>query len=391
MAKIAFIVGCLEPGRDGVGDYAAALGAECVRQGHTVCAVALNDGQTCELWSGERDGFAILRLPGGLPVARRMDEAARFLDGQKPDAVSLQFVSYAYAPRGLVFGLAGRLKPLFDQRIRHIMFHELWIGRDEREPLKNRILGRLQKCLIQSMAGAIRPRAAHTSNQYYAEQLKAAGIRAGVLPLFSNLDVRLTPETDWFYERAAQAGWPLGPGARDQFLLFGFFGSIYPAWSPEPLFSKLAQAGERLGRRLGFASIGRDPAGAAVWANLEKTYGGKHLFLRLGEQTPARIAGFFRVLDYGLATTPYSLIGKSGTSIAMVESGLPVIVSREDVVYRGLQTELADVEPLLLRVTEDLASRLVAGAPRRPPVSRLPGVARRFLQDLGLSGASAGT
>jgi hypothetical protein len=387
MAKIAFITGCLEPGRDGVGDYAAALGAECVRQGHSVCAVALNDGQTVEQWRGGRQGVQVLRIPASAPVGERMREAARFFGEQQPDCASLQFVSYAYAPRGLVFGLARRLRPLFAGRKVHIMFHELWIGRDAGEPLKNRLTGRCQRLLIQSLARRLRPGAAHTSNQYYVEELRKAGIPARVLPLFGNLDLSLTPETDWFYERAVAAGWPLRQETRDQFLLFGFFGSIHPVWRPEPLFARLEQAGKRLGRRLGFVSVGRDPAGAALWETLEKTYGGRHLFMRAGEQPAARIAGYFRLMDYGLATTPYALIGKSGTTVAMVESGLPVIVSREDVFFDGPQPELDDIKPLLLRLTDDLGSRLGNQPRGAAPGSRLPAVARRFLQDLGLKTA----
>ena len=41
--KIAFITSCLEPGKDGVGDYTRSLAAESSRNGHEVCLLALND------------------------------------------------------------------------------------------------------------------------------------------------------------------------------------------------------------------------------------------------------------------------------------------------------------------------------------------------------------
>ena len=41
--RIAFVATCLEPGRDGVGDYTTLLAAECARRGHAVMRIALND------------------------------------------------------------------------------------------------------------------------------------------------------------------------------------------------------------------------------------------------------------------------------------------------------------------------------------------------------------
>ena len=41
--KLLFLCSSLEPGRDGVGDYTRRLAGECLRQGHEVRLLSLND------------------------------------------------------------------------------------------------------------------------------------------------------------------------------------------------------------------------------------------------------------------------------------------------------------------------------------------------------------
>ena len=40
---ILFLTGCLQPGKDGVGDYTRLLARECIRQGQACCLIALDD------------------------------------------------------------------------------------------------------------------------------------------------------------------------------------------------------------------------------------------------------------------------------------------------------------------------------------------------------------
>jgi hypothetical protein len=304
--------------------------------------------------------------------------------------VSLQFVSYAYAERGLIIGLARRLAPLFAGRGGHIMFHELWIGQDPGDSLKQRLTGWVQKRLIQQMTRRLGFRAVHTSNAYYLGKLQGAGIAAEVLPLFGSVPILANPETGWLTEKIREAGWPLHSGGRDSFLLFGFFGSIHSVWPPEPLMSRLVAAGDRLGKKIGVLSAGRVGPGAALWEKMEKEYAGRVHFLRLGETPAGRLAGYFAFLDYGVATTPFALIGKSATAAAMLEHGLPVIVNRDEIPFAGEQTELAGSRGLLLRMGDDLLDTLAAPPRRRVPASRLPGVADCFLDSLRRAGASYG-
>jgi hypothetical protein len=151
------------------------------------------------------------------------------------------------------------------------------------------------------------------------------------------------------------------------------FGTLHPVWPPEPLFSKL----RALDRPVEITHIGRIGAGAELWEAMVARYGDGIAFRRLGEQPPDRISEVFATTHFGIATTPWALVGKSGTVAAMREHGLPVIVNRDDVRYAGL-TDRASDEPLLIRMGDDLCARLrvVQRGQARPG---LPNVAAQFL------------
>ena len=89
--KIIFLCGCLEPGRDGVGDYVRRLALELINQGHDVSAVALNDGYVEIKDSGfqQLDGvsFAVLRLPKSLSYSRRFLELEEWSEIFSPDII----------------------------------------------------------------------------------------------------------------------------------------------------------------------------------------------------------------------------------------------------------------------------------------------------------------
>jgi hypothetical protein len=70
--------------------------------------------------------------------------------------------------------------------------------------------------------------------------------------------------------------------------------------------------------------------GESLWNALEARYGSDLHMLRLGEQPDVRVSQLLNTADFGIATSPYCLLAKSGTATAMLEHGLPVIVNRED-------------------------------------------------------------
>jgi hypothetical protein len=112
---------------------------------------------------------------------------------------------------------------------------------------------------------------------------------------------------------------------------------------------------------------------------LQRQYGDKFSFAMLGERGAEEVSLFFQGIDFGIAMTPWALIGKSGTTAAMLDHGVPVIVSRSDDDYGVDATGSAP--PLLYRMDSDLP-RWLMHAPRLTPRSRLPEVAAQFIADM---------
>jgi len=162
---------------------------------------------------------------------------------------------------------------------------------------------------------------------------------------------------------------------------FGIFGAIHPAWSPEPLFSSLVNAAP--GRNVVVASIGRSGPGKANWQAIRARYGKPFSIVSLGERTVEELSTFLQSVDFGIATTPWQLIGKSGSAAAMLDHGLPVIVTRDDQDF-GFPAASSSIHPLLYRLDSELP-RWLASVRRQPARSRLPEIASQFLQDLNRS------
>ena len=377
--KVLFVASSLGP-FNGVGDYSRSLARECVRQGHACALLGLNDAEIdkTEAAAGAEGSLATLRLPAGDPWSSRLPRARRFIEEFAPDWISLQFVCYGFDPRGLPFGLTGRLARLFEGFRLQVMLHELWIGAQGRDPLKERLVGALQRRLILSLLRGLAPARIHTSNPLYRARLGRRSVRCELLPLFGNIPIEDNDASEWLYPELRRRGFPIDVGARAQSLLFGLFGSVYPAWPLEPLMSDLLRAGRSQGLKIAVISIGRQgPSG--VWNELERRYADRLAVLRLGEQPPSKVSQLLNSLDFGLATTPYALIGKSSSAVAMFEHGLPVLINRDDVEWDA--GSAPEAEPLAHLWDSELTVRLTSLA-KAPARARLPGVATRFLDSL---------
>jgi hypothetical protein len=128
-------------------------------------------------------------------------------------------------------------------------------------------------------------------------------------------------------------------------------------------------------------SAGRLGAGESVWREMTATSGSRVPMLRLGEQPAGRISELLTTVDFGIATTPLALVGKSATVAAMFDHGLPVVVNRDDCRWPAPPTTDEREAALVIRMGDDLAVRLRT-ARRWPAAWRLPAVASRWLGEL---------
>jgi hypothetical protein len=352
---ILFLSGSLEPGKDGVGDYTRALAAECTRFGHEGFLLSINDPWVDAVVAEHH----LLRLGTNLPWRRRVKAARRFVTDSRPDMVSLQFVPYSFHPAGVNLELPQLLLAIVGQVPVQVMFHELWIGEQVGAPMKNRVVGFFQRKIIGGLVKSLRWRIAHTSNLTYVALLNRFGIASKHLPLFGNVPVVAT-------EAPAHEGR----------LHLGMFGAIHPEWSPDELLARLVP----LGKPIQLSHIGRIGPGEPLWQRLVERHGSEIELHRLGEQRLEGISAFLSALDFGISTTPRSLVGKSGCVASMLEHGLPVMVTRDDVHFRGIPVPALDSE-LLIPLDEMMLERL-ASVRRQPPKPRLPEVAKQFLDDI---------
>ena len=385
--KIAFITGCLESGRDGIGDYTRLLARECVSQGYECCLLSLNDHFLTEISQSEVTAdevkIPMLRLPVSMPWNQRTAHAENFLALCQPDWVSLQFVPYAFQEKGIVIGLSKWLRPLVQGRQLHIMFHELWIGHHVGAKLKERLIGTVQKFFILRLVKHLQPIVLHTSNLAYVAMLQQLGISASRLPMFGAIPIAEKNGDNWLFPKLQKLGLDIKTENRNQFWLFGFFGTLHPTWPAEPLFTYLNQAGIQHQRRIAFISVGRLGTGEMLWESLSNNYSSQFVFLRLGEQLPNKISEVLNSIDFGITPTPYLLTGKSGTIAALLEHGLPVIVNDNGFQFASCPMLTHSGEKTLHLMDSSLPNQISHYVVNRKPAqSRLQCVAIQFLEDL---------
>jgi hypothetical protein len=203
-------------------------------------------------------------------------------------------------------------------------------------------------------------------------------VDAGILPLFGNIPIAAGAPLP-----AALAETGMTPDTRGDWWLGLFFGGLYPEWKAEPFLSILTRAAQRASKRVCLILAGNAGAdGDRLWSHLARDYGRDFRFLSLGAQPAEVLSALMQSADFGIAASPWSIIGKSGSVAAMLDHGLPVIVTRDDFQPRVTVTLPPSTDPLLHRCDETLEEKLVAGLPRRPPRARVNEVAATLIRQL---------
>jgi glycosyltransferase involved in cell wall biosynthesis len=381
--RLAFLTGCVEPGRDGVGDYTRLLATECAARGVPVVIVALADryvdAAVAERWP---ENISVLRLPPTSTWTSRLTAARAMLREFQPSWVSVQFVQYSYQRWGMPLRLITAVRRLVGRARVHVMFHEIWTG--PTRSIRRRVVSAVQRRLVLRLARACEP-FVHTSNTCYRDLLRADGVEASVLPLFGNVPVGGAVDEHWLLATLEAAGCSGIAHRRHDWWIVVLFGTIHPEWSPTPLLPQLTEAATAAGKRLAVVSVGRLGAGDSSWNAMASEHHDAAVFVRIGEQPGERVATLLDLADFGVATSPFVLLGKSGTVAAMFDHGLPVIVNRED----GLVVDDADLDDrrraLIIRMDARFADRVQA-ARRLPAESGVARCAAQWLQALGAAG-----
>lgn len=380
--RLLFVCSSLAIGRDGVGDYVRLLARQCRLLGFECAMLALHDGHILEvIETSDIDGLSVLRLPARMPWTERIARAKDFRAAVQADWMSLQFVPYGFHPKGIVWNLDHVLESVVGDVPLHVMFHELWIGSSRMASWKERLIGSLQRYSILRMLRALAPRIISTSNATYIKMLAMHGVKASRLTLFGNIPYA-SSATTWS-EMLPIASAALQSHERAALWLAVFFGTLHPEWQEMPLFSIVRQAAAKAGRRVCFVAVGRLGAiGDKKWRAMAQNYGGEFDFVKLVEQLPERVSSLFQAADFGIAASPWQLIAKSGSAMAMIEHGLPVIANRDDWQARGIEPQEDPSHAWLHRCDENLEAKLIAGLERTPVRSGIADTARDLICEL---------
>jgi len=100
----------------------------------------------------------------------------------------------------------------------------------------------------------------------------------------------------------------------------------------------------------------------------------------VGELDSKTIDLLIQAIDFGVATTPLDGIGKSGSAMAFLERGKPLIGCFQKSKLIGMEANLfpsGQIVPI-----DKITSSMLASSPTFPRRDLLPQVARRYLEIL---------
>jgi len=342
--KILFICSSLEQGKDGVGDYTRRLAVEMIRNGHQVAALTLNDKHITKEddTSQDADGITlrVLRIPSIYTVEQRYSKLSAFFNDFNPDLVSLQYSGFGFHKYGLPYDMLTRFRSVIGETKLHIMFHELWCGMAASAGIKERILGKLQELFLKLLLTKLKPNSVFTSIQYYADCLKQLGIYSSVVPIFGTISLDEFGSEAELSELADRIGLSDALNSPSNWLILGFFGTVYPCMGLDALIQSAATAATQINKKLGILLIGHNRGQDinALVQNMDNV-----TVWKTGLLNEAMINQMMRTADIGVVTSAVDGLNKSTTAIAWMERGIPVIVSGEDQAYSKEQMELLGV------------------------------------------------
>lgn len=308
--RILFICGSLEPGRNGVGDYTVRLAQAMEGLGNKIAVIAASDSHVQNKVEDFDNNKSIrtLRIPKAFKNKFRFEEIDAFITSFNPDCISLQYVVFSFHDKGLPFLFNRHLAKRIKRYRVHIMFHELWLGINEKRTFKYALWGSVQRFIIYNLTKGLRPVQINTSTNLYKSKLSELGIRAGILPLFSNIPVCKVDANNL---------------SSDSSLNLVLFGTIRQGVAVDRFAREVAAYSIENKRNVVLNFIGRCGVEQDRWIAL---WTAVNLEVRIwGEQSEFSISSILSGASMGLTTTHVGSLEKSGSVAAMREHGLPIL------------------------------------------------------------------
>ncbi len=315
--KILFVCGCLESGKDGVGDYTRALAQKLVTLDCECAIVALNDSYvtvtTNSIIKIENFKICELRIPSREKSRVRYNITKNYIYTFSPDIISLQFVPYSFQKKGLPISLIPFLKAIKNKGTLSIMFHELWL--DNPANFKANVYQFLQKKIIGLLTCKQKQSIINVTIDFNKERLRKLKVNSSILPLFGNISKQLCTKkySSWsnFEEKKIKILY-FGAHPRDEFRSL-LIDKLYEFCVEKKGEIAIVCACGSSNSRHQFINLMKDKL-MPLNVHIEDT----------GYLSIEEIDFLMDNCTVGISRSIPHLLGKSGSSIAMLEHGLPV-------------------------------------------------------------------
>ncbi len=359
--------------QNGIGpaDANLLLATELIKRKYRVSLCGLSDRRQTKIESESRvihdAAVNALQIPEALGWHERCDAFRDFLNKENPAFIIVRFIPYSLNPKGIVWKAANALPKVLHGRSVIWLVDEIWLG-ETAENWKHRLVGWVQRRSILRLLKSSDARLVFTNNHFNAKALQKHGVNARSLRLFGNIPVAATDHGAWLFDQFAKAGIPMSVTNRSQWLVLGIFGVFHSDWDPDLFLAELQDRAAQHGKQVWIVGIGSLRSYEAHWERVSKTWSSRIHFLHLGCRDEAEVSQFLQSVDFGLTTNPYYLVGKSGTCMAMLDHGLPILVPR--ITSEDDITEFP--AHLVLRCGNRIGDELFSKNPAFPPDPQLP-------------------
>ena len=280
--RVCIISGAYNPGKCGISDYIHLLSEKLCNLGHEVSHASVHH------------------------LTKFNDLIQNYPDH---DLYSIQFAPYAFSSNGVLNKSILKLAKSLKSQKTHINFHEIWIGAYPKASFKEKFTGWRQKLKILTFFNNLNPNFITSTNAAAIDRLALAGVEADYLYLFGNIPLSQTYKIE-----------------EKKSCDIAIFGTPYVNFPYRLLGHKIKELSESLNLPINIHIIGiqREIKGLNRIKKFSKDYG--FSVVECGELSAEQISQELAQCDFGISTTPYDVIGKSGATAAMLEHRLPSIV-----------------------------------------------------------------
>lgn len=344
--KILLICGCLEAGKDGIGDYTMQL-ALALTTTNEVSVVALYDRFIQEPTLLE-DGIVSYRIPSHCSWIQKEMLLTHFIKQINPSWISLQLVAFAFHDKGILRQAISPLMRSIGLIPLHIMLHELWLGEEVGASLKMKVWGKAIQYYLLKLIHKLKPVHIYVSceiNQYLLSKNKLVSKLA---PIFSSIKVAEIENIDEVFQdnivRKIQTN-----VLRNECFVAGFFGTIHPEWQPLSAIKALQKVSYADAKKLCIIFFGKIQENEIL--RIKSLLPADNFSVVLGIASPIEISQYVQLCDIGVTSNPELLISKSSSVATFLVHQKPVIVSRNDLKVAGFEAKTND-NPLVLDITQ---------------------------------------